>query len=272
MPLFKLIRRWRGFTLIELLVVIAIIAILIGLLLPAVQKVREASARATCQNNLKQIALACINCADTNNKKMPPGIGLYPQKVTTYVGAPNNGDGGNFLHILPYLEQLPLYNSSLVAVGDNNDNRNGLFPTYSQWTSQVQQSQLPVFQCPSDPTLTSGGLTSYGYNGYIFRETYRGSTFARFPASFRDGTSTTVLYVDKLRAANQGGPTSRATGRTGGAGSTRLTTATPSGRPTCPSSSTAWTGAGTRTSTRASPPRRTPAASTSPARTVPSTA
>src|SRR4051794_28133707 len=106
--------RWltaRGFTLIELLVVIAIIAILIALLVPAVQKVREAAARAQCQNNLKQIALACIGYADTNQKRLPPG-GLNAG------GGDWNDERGSWLvHSLPYMEQTPLYNKIQTAAG-----------------------------------------------------------------------------------------------------------------------------------------------------------
>src|SRR3989440_9562866 len=100
----------RAFTLIELLVVIAIIAVLIGLLVPAVQKVREAAARMQCTNNLKQMSLATINCADVNQKRLPPSIGVYPG---VKIQAAYQSNGGTFLHILPYIQQDNVFKASL---------------------------------------------------------------------------------------------------------------------------------------------------------------
>src|SRR5579864_4534837 len=124
-------RELRAFTLIELLVVIAIIAILIGLLLPAVQKVREAAARAQCQNNVKQLSLACVNCSDTHQGVMPPNWGIYPNLTP----AAYNGEGGCFFHLMPFIEHQNLYNASLQpssAQGDNAVNGNVNTPTYSE--------------------------------------------------------------------------------------------------------------------------------------------
>jgi prepilin-type N-terminal cleavage/methylation domain-containing protein len=202
MPFLRVFRRWRGFTLIELLVVIAIIAILIGLLLPAVQKVREAAARAQCQNNLKQISLGTINMSDTNQNKLPPSVGLYPNPNP----APNNATGGMFLFLLPYIEQQNLYNSTFVANGDNRDNRNGNNPTYSEWQGPITTRFggtgvfIKTYICPSDYTQSSssGSMASYGQNGNIFKEGVWAKDTLRYPASITDGTSNTIFFTDKL--------------------------------------------------------------------------
>src|SRR5438445_44640 len=96
-------RNRRGFTLIELLVVIAIIGVLIGLLLPAVQKVREAANRTQCINNLKQIGLAAINASNQYRGLMPPAFGNYG-------GQPiNNGNASIWYHLLPFLDETAIY-------------------------------------------------------------------------------------------------------------------------------------------------------------------
>src|SRR5215470_9493959 len=188
-------RRWRGFTLVELLVVIAIIGILIGLLLPAVQKIREAAARIQCSNNLKQIVLAAQNCADTHEQILPPGLGLYPNRM----GSARNGEGGFFMHILPYIEQDNLYNITYdgnltyfpAGPGDWRNAKSdwsGILPTYTQWSGNLQQAKVKSYFCPSDPTQDGGWAksnTSYAYNGNVFGISYQwgwGMGTVRFPS------------------------------------------------------------------------------------------
>jgi prepilin-type N-terminal cleavage/methylation domain-containing protein/prepilin-type processing-associated H-X9-DG protein len=133
-------RRRCGFTLIELLVVIAIIAILIGLLVPAVQKVREAAARATCQNQLKQLALACISY-ESNFKSYPRGNALNSTNFS-------NGDNrASWLFmVLPYIEQEPLYTKVRAAGTLTNAVNQGILPVV-----------LPFTRCPSDSWDSANG-------------------------------------------------------------------------------------------------------------------
>jgi len=139
----------RGFTLIELLVVIAIIAILIGLLLPAVQKVRAAAARAQSQNNLKQMGTAIHNIGSSYNGWMPPGWGALPPTNTTAT----TKYFGFFTHILPFIEQQNVYSVATL---------NGAGPA----TAMPSVTPIKTYIAPADiMNSTTKQLTSYAVNG-----------------------------------------------------------------------------------------------------------
>lgn len=206
MPVFRLVKRLRGFTLIELLVVIAIIAILIGLLLPAVQKVREAASRTQCQNNLKQMAIAVHNFHDVY-KRYPPLLGFQGIQNCSISTPPW---GNVHFYILPFIEQNNFYNATYSGA-DGNTPCSGYRPWNNRWYP------MKTYICPSDPSIPQSGigigvyvvwsdnpsLTTYAANAQVFGttnvngqlQTTEGS--ARLQASFGDGTSNTIMFAER---------------------------------------------------------------------------
>lgn len=160
----------RGFTLIELLVVIAIIAILIGLLLPAVQKVREAAARMKCQNNLKQLALAAHNYESANGS-LPPKHGSLTLSGQVF----DNGASPQAL-LLSYLEEANKYNQFNLNYNVWNDAAGPGMPTSTNINKPARTQDVSTYLCPSDPSPTQKAADwSSVANGAEGRLNYFGS-------------------------------------------------------------------------------------------------
>ncbi|MBX9679133.1 MAG: DUF1559 domain-containing protein [Gemmataceae bacterium] len=197
-----------GFTLIELLVVIAIIAVLIALLVPAVQKVREAAARSQCQNNLKQMGLAMHSYHDTYK--------FFPKNYQKQVGGNVwEAISANYA-ILPYIEQNPLYQQGQA----NITNWGWMYGT-------LMNTPLSVFKCPSSPGAPARGTNPSGWDGpgtnYAWctgssiETVWAGDNFNgmisyqtdRKMAQVTDGLSNTLLASEILSGSNAGGSTGR---------------------------------------------------------------
>ena len=206
-----------GFTLIELLVVIAIIAILIGLLLPAVQKVREAAARTTCVNQLKNISLAVGNYEGTFKKF--PGLST---NATTGASPQDQYNGGLYTQILPYIEQEALQKQLIAAATGNGTSTLNQTPA---------NNAIKILVCPSDTSVSNGilpgtvvagspagkGATSYVPNTQVFGNSNSAnatmtaitgalrSTYDMGSLSNRDGTSNTITFFEQYAAAGSSG-------------------------------------------------------------------
>jgi len=202
MPRIRSLWRSRGFTLIELLVVIAIIAILIGLLVPAVQKVREAAARSQCSNNLKQLGVAVHNYAGTYDSKLP--------NLESQAGIGGNNYHGSMLFtLLPYIEQDNLFADGLTNLGNTWDGNNNPFP---------RLTRVKTYICPSDFTVNANGFpgnqvggwtaSCYGANYQVFGSTNPGG-FTCAPqfniGNIPDGSSNTMFFAEKYGQNNSGG-------------------------------------------------------------------
>jgi len=190
-------RRRAGFTLIELLVVIAIIAILIGLLLPAVQKVREAAARMQSTNNLKQIGLASHGYNDA--------VGHMPTSFVEYGISKGYRDGSWLVQILPYVEQ-----DNLKRLVDNNTAASGQY-----YSITYNQSPPKIFINPTDPSQSGGayndsGWGIYSVTGYVSNYEAMGGLINKTTGTpfildtkkailaLTDGTSNTIMYTTRL--------------------------------------------------------------------------
>jgi prepilin-type N-terminal cleavage/methylation domain-containing protein len=181
----------RAFTLIELLVVIAIIATLIGLLVPAVQKAREAGDRTSCENKLRQLGLAVQNYAGTLKyvpRMWTPDDGTLFN--STPFGSPSPVASLHFV-LLPYVEEDALFNTGRAAGTAN--------------TAGVRDHVLSVFICPSDPTLNSNinanfASTNYAGNVRVFDPTGPATLVQAMP----DGLSNTVIFAERYKNCNNG--------------------------------------------------------------------
>jgi hypothetical protein len=187
-----------GITIAQLLLVLALVLLGFTTLLPAVARARQTAAVVRCKSNLKQIIFATIHAAEAHDNALAPLAGTYPD---------DNNFGTVFFHILPYLEQLNLYNSSAEKVGDKEQ--------YNAWVNVTYSNVVGTYQCPEDKTnpeneLYQGWLqtSSYAANFLVFGLvdeignplSLQGKSW--YPASIRDGCSRTIFFAERYQICN----------------------------------------------------------------------
>lgn len=211
-------RSRRGFTLIELLVVIALIAVLLGMLMAAVQKARDAAARIKCLNNLRQVGLATHTSHDSAGT-LPPLCAPDMWTGTTIAGPYQNGVGFTvFTWLLPFMEQGPLYEQSKLDVKTSVGGP-GAGTVYSQ--------PMAIYRCPAEPmpagrggdglgATKNGGadiwaIGNYAANYYVFGNPAASSTTQReqgnnvIPSSFPDGVSNVIYFTERYGTCGSSG-------------------------------------------------------------------
>jgi type II secretory pathway pseudopilin PulG len=172
----------RAFTLFELLVVLALLILVLGLLLPVVQRIQDAANRVRCSNNLHEIVIATHNF-DSVHETLPPAVGPMPN---------TRGDGTVFFLLLPYMEQDEIYKGGRDEAGDP-----------SPWGGGVYAKPVQNYLCPSDRTggpdhLFRNWLATSSYAGNYLLFGTGGASIARIP----DGTANTLAFAERYQICN----------------------------------------------------------------------